>query len=415
MRQSAMEPIRLPGGTTLVVIPDSTAPATAIAVSVRIAGVELRRQPGVAALLARMLGGDSQGRTPELLQRDVEGLGALGTGYDGNQLTVWSVCPPTEEALVQSCQTLLLNSLAQPRFTNEALEVARTDQLRALALYEEELVPRLVLALRARALGTEFSVQGDETSLKRLSVADVRGVFTRYCTPERTTVAVVGKVEPEVARRWVETNLSAGDWNQRPAGAKEQLPATAPIPPGLRDRVLTGTPPGIAALGVAYLYPGLSQPEARADWAALRVLDAILGAGKACRLFRLRDEQSLGYEVRSQLLPARDALLWVAYVLGKQDPAAMKTGLLTTLADSTRQPFTDAELLRAKNLLLTQHTQQRQLVLSRARALAWAETCGLGAASELELARRIEAVKRTDVERVAKTLLSGNPAIIRTR
>ncbi len=415
MRQNTIEPLRLPGGTTLVVMPDVSAPATAIAVSVRIAGVELRRQSGVATVLARLLGSDSQGRTPELLQRDAEGLGALGTAYDGNQLTAWSVCLPTEEALVQSCQTLLLNFLAQPRFTDEALDLARTDQLRALALYEEGLVPRLILALRARALGTEFSVQGDEESLKRLTVSDIRTVYTRYCTPERTTVAVVGKVDPEVARRWVEVNLSAGDWSQRPLGAKELMPATQPIPAGLRDRVLTGTPPGISALGVAYLYPGLSLPEARADWAALRVLDTILGGGKACRLFPLRDAQSLGYEVRSLLLPARDTTLWVAYVLGNQDPAAMKAGLLATLADALKKPFTDAELLRAKILLQTQHTQQRQLVLSRARALAWAETSGLGAASELELARRIEAVKRTDIERVAKTLLSGNPAIVRTR
>ena len=415
MRQTTIEPIRLPSGTSLVIVPDSNAPATVVAVSVRISGVELRRQPGVVTLLARMLGMDSQGRTPELLQRDVDAFGALGTSYDGNQLSAWSISPPTEAGLIKSTQTLLMNSLAQPRFTEESLEQARTDQLRAVALFEEELVAKLLLALRARALGTELSLQGDETSLRRARVADIREVYTRFCTPERTSIAVMGKFDPEVARRWVEISLSVGDWNQRPVGRTEKLPVTESIPLGLRDRVLSGTPPGVSALGVAYLLPGMSNPEARTDWAALLVLDAVLGLGKACRLFRLRDTQSVGYEVRSQILPARDNTLWMAYILGSQDPAVMKAALLSVLNETTHKPLTDSELLRAKNLLLAQHTQQRQLVLSRARALAWAESSGLGAAFELEFTRRIEAVKRTDIERVARQLFSGNPALVRTR
>lgn len=415
MRQTTtIEPLRLPSGTTLIIVPDPSATATAITASIRIGGVEQRRQTGVGALLARMLGGDSQGRTPELLQRDVDGFGALGTLYDGNQLLAWSVCPPTEAALVQSAQTLLLNTLAQPRFTDEALALARADQLRALALQEEELVPRLLRALRARAFGTEFSIQGDPESLAHLSVGDIKAFYERFCTPERTTVAVVGKFAPEVARRWVETSLSVGDWNQRPAGVRELLPTQDPVPANLRDRVLPGLP-GVSAAGVGFLFPGLSQGEARADWFALLVLDAIVGLGKASRLFRLRDDQSLGYEVRSVLLPGRDSTLWTGYLLGNRDPRELRDGLLKTLKGLGQQPgITDTELARAKTLLLAQRSQQRQLVLARARALSGAEASGLGAAAELEFPRRIEAVKRSDVERVAQALFGSNPVVVRT-
>jgi zinc protease len=412
--QIGIEPLRLPSGTTLVVVADPTAPATAIVASVRIGGVEQRRQPGVATLLARMLGGDSQGRTPELLLRDVEGFGALGTNYEGSQLTAWSVCPPTEAALAQSAQTLLLNALAQPRFTPEALEQARLEQLRAVALWQEDLVPRLLHALEARALGTELEVQGDESTVRRVSLTDVQAFYGHYCTPERTTVAVVGKFDPEVARKWVEVSLSVGDWNQRPAGVRELLPKTEPIPSGLRDRLVPSFT-GVTALAVGFLFPGLGQPEGRADWAALLVLDAVLGLGKACRLFSLRDSQSLAYEVRSVLRPGRGQTLWAAYLLGDQDPTRMKDALLQTLAELPRKPITESELERAKALLLAQRNQQRQLVLARARALATAESSGLGAAFELEFSRRIEAIKRADVERVARLLFGGNPAIVRTR
>ena len=93
----------------------------------------------------------------------------------------------------------------------------------------------------------------------------------------------------------------------------------------------------------------------------------------------------------------------------------MKQALLKTLAEAVQKPILEIEIARAKALLLAQRNQQRQLVLTRARTLVWAESSGLGAAFELEFTRRIEAVKRSEVERVARTLLSGNPVIVRTR
>ena len=228
---------------------------------------------------------------------------------------------------------------------------------------------------------------------------------------------MVGKTSQATARRWVETSLNAGDWERREAGVKETLVRPQAIPAGMRDRILPRTLPDISAVGVGYLAPGLADAAARADWATLLVVDALLGQGKACRLFKVRDAQALGYEVRSQLVPGRDGVLWAAYLLGDQDPQAMKAALLDTLSAVARgaKPFTDTELVRAKNLLIAQRSQQRQLVLPRARALAWAETIGLGAAFELEFERRIDAVKRGDVERVAQALLSTNPAVVRSR
>ena len=96
--------------------------------SFRIAWTEQRRQAGVASLLARMLGSDSVVRTPELLQRDVDGFGSLGIQYDGSTLTTWTICPPKEAALAESAQTLLLNVVAQPRFSDEICERARAEQ-----------------------------------------------------------------------------------------------------------------------------------------------------------------------------------------------------------------------------------------------------------------------------------------------
>lgn len=418
MRQTTViEPVRLASGTTLVVVPDPAATATAISVSFRIGWAEQWRQVGIASLLARMLGADSVVRTPELLQRDVDGFGALGIQYDGSTLTTWSVCAPTEAALAEAAQTLLLNVVAQPRFSDEIAERARAEQRRTYALTEESLLTQLLLALRARAFGTEANPLGEPAALAKYTTEQVQAFYRHYCSPDRAAIAVVGKTDLATARRWVETSLNAGDWERREAGAKEQLVRPEAIPAGLRDRYLTRTLPGVSAVGVGFLTPGLVDASAQADWATLLVVDALLGQGKGCRLFKVRDEQALGYEVRTQLLPGRDGGLWAAYLLGDQDPQTMRDALLKTLSEvaTGAKPFTDAEVARAKALLGAQRNQQRQLVLSRARALAWAESIGLGATFELEFERRIDAVKRADVERVARALLSTNPAVVRSR
>jgi zinc protease len=414
IRTQKNESIRLDSGVTLIVVPDSSAPATAIAIGVRLGRSEERSQPGIASLLMRLLGSDSEGRPTSLLQRDVDGFGALGTEYDGNVLTGWTVCGPTEQGLSDATQTLLLNVFSQPRFSDPNLTTARQLQARALTLAEEGLLPSLLAAVRSRAFGTEATLFGDTQSLASVRVETVQAFYERFFRPDRTVVAVVGRTDLETAKRYVNTALGAGGYSDRTAGPKETLTLPEPVPSGLRDRVLSER--SATALAVGYLAPGLALESTRTDWPTLMLLDAVLGGGKACRLFKLRDEKDLAYEVRTQLLPGRDASFWSAYVLGDVAPSVTKAALLALLTDlsSGKKPVTEAELNRARTYLLGRHTADRQLVLRRARAAAWTVAMGLDVRLETNLIRPLEAVTLADVNRLAKTIFGANPAFART-
>src|SRR5206468_201116 len=75
------------------------------------------------------------------------------------------------------------------------------------------------------------------------------------------------------------------------------------IPPSLKDLALARRAPGgIVALG--YVAPGTATVSSRIDHAALLLMDAVLGGGKAARLFaNLRDsrtgQSAAGYDVRT--------------------------------------------------------------------------------------------------------------------
>jgi predicted Zn-dependent peptidase len=149
----------------------------------------------------------------------------------------------------------------------------------------------------------------------------------------------------------------------------------------------------------------------------LLLLDAVLGGGKSGRLFaRLRDGETepVGYDIKTLLTPNRAQSLWTVFVVGE---SAMKTSRdaitaeFNALADGTR-PITAEELTRAKNYLKVRHQQGRQRLKERAFGIGWAETMGLDAAFDTDYAARLDTISLDDVNRMARRVLGGPPAIV---
>jgi predicted Zn-dependent peptidase len=235
-------------------------------------------------------------------------------------------------------------------------------------------------------------------------------------------IVVAGNVTSARARRLVEQSLNAADWSEagRPA-APENLPAPEQIPASLRE-VNLGRPSPASVFAVGYLAPGTLKRELP-QWAALMVLDTVLGGGKATRLFRLRDdlippEQPVGYEIRTLLIPSRTQSLWTAYVIGNNPTEATRTrvlALLTALGTGA-EPVTDEELVRAKAYLKGRHAAERQHLKDRSYAIGWAETMGLGARFESDFDTLIEAVKVEEVMQLGRQMFGAAAgAIVSTR
>lgn len=420
MRAGAAPPVptmdvsRLDNGATLIVLPDPEATTVAVVASVRIDPADEGGEPGIAALTTRLLGADAEGRTGLLLQNEIDRFGVFGASYDGAAIVAWTASAPSEWQAAAS--TLLLDAIARPRFGDEAVDAARESLRREMALRRDHPLTETLRLLKARAQGGATPLAGTDESVRALTPERLRLFHARYFRPGRTRIVVAGKIEVEEARQVVAACLNAGGWKELdPAPPLPAAVAPPPIPARLRDLpVPRRAPATIVARG--WLAPGLGSETARADYAALQVLDTMLGGGKGCRLFSLRDRRSLAYEVRSALLPARDATLWAAYLIGDMPTEAVTAGLTSEIEDlvSGKRPLTDAELVRAKALLKGQHALQQQRLLARARAVAWADAVGLGPEFETAFDARVEAVTLADVRRLAQALFAGASATVYT-
>ena len=278
--------------------------------------------------------------------------------------------------------------------------------------------------LRGRAYGDSpyaFPVLGSDETLRAIPAEQVRAHYHRYFRPDRAIVVVAGPVTPEDARHTVLGCIGAGGWDDVPARSPSTRPqAASPIPAGLRDAAVPRRAPALYA-AVGFLAPGVDGLKGRSEYATLLVLDAVLGGGKASRLFALRDRPApgaspIGYEIHTLLAPTRVQSLWVAYVVGAQPTAPVRDRLLAVLhalADGS-QPITDDELARAKSYLKIRHAEARQTTKSRADGAGEAEALGFGADFDTDYDALIDNVPLDAVNNLAHTLFTGNPATVHT-
>ncbi len=396
----------LDGGAELLVFPDPHATSAALAALVRLGPEDEGTEQGVAALLAHLVGTEAEGRGATQIQRDVEEFGAIGSEYDGLGLTLWAVSDPM--AFDEAARTLLVNVLARPTIAPDAFAAARDDMNRALQRQSEDLFHLTIDGLRSRVFGTSISLLGTERSLAALTPAKVEAFHERVVRPSRTTLIAAGKLEPEAVRKQVSALLGAAGWLELSAAPKPRpVSPLAPLPV-LRDLELPVHAPATSvALGL--LWPGLNASDIQRVWPACVLLDSLLGGGKGARLFKvLRDKESLGYEVNTELVPGRGASLWAAYMVGNAPVGAMKERLRGAVADAAKGNFTEEELNRARAYLNGQRLRREQRLLGKVRALASDLSIGLDPLTP----RLTDSISLDEINSLARQLLSTNPALV---
>ncbi len=208
---------------------------------------------------------------------------------------------------------------------------------------------------------------GSMADLDAASLEDVSAFFRTYYAPNNAVLSIVGDVDPEQARRWVElyfgripTNPSIpplGDLSLPPILGEER-----------RETVIDRVP-------LPRLYFGFRSPvfgDVRLD--ALDVAGQILSGGKGSRLHRrlVREERiaqdvsafSLGFVGGASITAG-----W-ATVRPGVDIARVEAAFLEELERLAHAPVSDDELARAKALIETDELGALQRVEERADRLS---------------------------------------------
>jgi predicted Zn-dependent peptidase len=418
----------LPGGATLIVAKEPDQPNVVIEAFFRvgIADENASGENGLSTLLARTWAGGGANRSSWLLARDVSKFGSLGVWSTGDYIELWTLSQTQDREI--AAQTLLLNVVSAPLFPSTVLDTARRDIERERSVRTDGLLTEAVSRLRGRVFVTSpigRDPLSDPTSLTSATPANLRRFYERTVGSDgrRAVFVVAGDVEVDDAENMIRSSLAAGDWKglRTSASATRQATTTPTdaIPEGLKPLDLRRAAPSRIAL-VGFIAPGTTEgPETTAT---LQVLDAVVGGGKDCRLFALRDRSPegtspIGYDIVSRIEASREQSLWVAAVTGTIPPtqAAQEAVVATlrALADGTRS-VTEEELSRAKSFLKGKHRRERQRLAERASALGYAQVMGLGATFESAYDTQIDSVSLASVNALAKRIFLTNPAYAAT-
>lgn len=238
---------------------------------------------------------------------------------------------------------------------------------------------------------------GRRESVERFTREALLTYYRRQYVPEHMVLAVSGDVKaPEVLAQ-VQRMFGA-----LPSGNVQAPPLPAPPPMSAARETFT-VPGAQAQIFMATLAPPLTHP----DYAALKVMTAILGGGMASRFFSdLRDTQALAYTTGAQYPGRVDTSSFMA-ILGTApaNVAKAEAELRGHLARIQNEPASAEEVAVARSYVVGSQAMDRRTNARQAWYLAVAELAGVGYEYYDVYAANVLKVTPADVQRVARQYL----------
>lgn len=365
--------------------------------------VESPDKRGLAGVTAAMMLEGTTTRDGEALSNALQLLGTsvqTGIGGESGTLRFTSTTAKFEPTLA-----VLADILQNPTFPAAALERQRAQRLVALqqARNQGPAIANRVFPRVLYGTGHPFGQATTEDTIKAISRDDLVALHKTYFRPNRALVTVVGDVTPAKAKAAVEKAL--GGWTA-PAGDKTtaagvfKYPA-APQPKGttiyLVDR------PGAAQSSVAIGIPGPARDTP--DFYALSVMNMMLGGHIQSRLSaNIREEKGYSYGVRSSFDFGHGPGAFRAggEIVGEKTDLALIEFMKELKGIAGAKPITDAELAMTKDALSQRLLGTFGSVAGIDNAITTIWLQGLPEEYYQQYAKKIAAISREDVLRVAK-------------
>jgi zinc protease len=279
----------LPNGLRVLLVEDHRVPSVAINVGYRVGGKDdPPGRSGFAHLFEHLMFKGTKNTRPETIDRLTEDIGGVNNAFTSDDITnYYEVVPSNYLETLLWAEADRLGSLAvtEEHFhTERDVVIGEYDQRILAEPYGmlDELVNREAYAVHPYRRG----VIGDPENLRAATIDDVVAFHAIYYRPDNAVLVVVGDFDPAQANAWIDRYFGRIPKPEAPIPR-----VTIEEPPQTGERTFTYRAANVPLPAIEYAYhiPPWSHP----DFAALDVLESILGMGKSSRLY-----QSLVYRQR---------------------------------------------------------------------------------------------------------------------
>ena len=320
---------------------------------------------GLASLTSDLLDEGTATRSSLEIALAVEGMGtnlSASAGWDGSYVGFQSLTHHLAASL-----DLAVDILRNPSFPIDEWERIHAQTIAGLKAERDGAEARASRALLRALYDADHPyrvpVDGEEASVGRLTVDDLRAFHRARYTPSRAAVVVAGDVDPGEVADLLDARL--GDWSGRPSPIA-QLPEVAR---SSSPRLLLLDRPGAPQAVVRVGHVGTHRLDP--DHSDLTVWNQILGGQFTSRLnAKLREEKGFTYGIRSHFDFRRGAGPFAVASSLQADrlAEAVEDLRLEVMALLTDRPPTEAELDDARRSLIegqARHFETPSALVSR--------------------------------------------------
>jgi zinc protease len=301
--------ITLPNGINLMILEDHRFPLVTVQFDIDGAGpmYEPAGQPGLAGATARLLAEGTKTRTSKQIAEQIDSLGAslsasAGFGSGSTVVAASGLSDTFEQWFALTADVLL-----HPSFPAD--ELVQYQSRAKSALLQQRAQPGfLANQTMSRALYGTYPaavVSATPESLDSLTPAMLGDWHDKHYAPQNSILAISGDVHAETLipklRQWL------AEWPR----SKGRVNFSPSPPPANKEKIFLVDRPG--SVQITLLMGNLAIDRTNPDYPALVVLNEVLGAGSASRLFlNLREEKGYTYGVYSNLIARKYAGPWTA-------------------------------------------------------------------------------------------------------
>jgi zinc protease len=299
----------LSNGTHVMILEDHRFPLVNVQFDINGAGplYEPANQPGLAGATARMLEEGTKTRTSKQMAEQIDSLGAsfsASAGF-GSGSTILSASGLSDT--FEQWFALAMDVLLHPNFPAD--ELVQYKARAKPALLQQRSQPNfLANQTLSRALYGDYPaavVSATPESVDALTSAALADWHEKHYAPQNSILAISGDVH--AAALIAKLHKWLAEWQR----SKASVSFPPGPPPAAKGKVFLVDRPG--SVQTTLLMGNLAIERGDPDYPALVVLNEVLGAGSASRLFlNLREEKGYTYGVYSNVIARKYAGPWTA-------------------------------------------------------------------------------------------------------
>ncbi|HSP16462.1 MAG TPA: pitrilysin family protein [Thermoanaerobaculia bacterium] len=401
----------LPNGLEVYSAEDHTAPTVSIQVWYRVGSKDdPQHRSGFAHLFEHMMFKSTAHMKSEMMDRLTEDVGGFNNATTLDDATPYYEAVPSnylETLLWAEADRMSSLNVDEATFKSEREVVKEEFRYRILAPPYGRFYYAIDKSSFAKHPYRRPGI-GSIEDLDASTLADVRRFHDTYYRPDNADLIVVGDFDPAQLNAWVDKYFGPV---AKPSSPIPRVTVKEPPRTNVKRVVEHGPNVPLPALAITWLAPAESNP----DSYALNVAAAILGRGESSRLYQsLVYKKQIAQEADAQADLRGDLGLFgvIAIMATGHSTAEGEKALRAELKGLEEKLVSDAELDKAKNLLLTDALRGRETNYGKAFALGQAIVLD-GDAEEVNRGlQKLQAVTAEDVRRVIRKYVRDGKSVV---